>query len=136
MQNDRLYVFEEICRDWVELQVDLGKLSFRPDPGQIGSYWSSTKGAGVQIDVAAAAMSSKQALLGECKWGDEAISKSVLTDFIERCKKVTFLDPDWRVQHVMFARAGFTPATAQEASRLGVRLVDLAEIEDELAAEL
>lgn len=68
--------------------------------------------------------------------GDEPVPKSVLTDFIERSKKVTFLDPDWRVQHVMFARNGFTAASKEEASRLSVRLVDLAEIEDDLAAEV
>jgi len=134
-----LYVFEEVCRDWVAQQADLGKLGFRPDAGQIGAYWQSTREARVALDVAVANASEQRLFLGECKWGEGEVSRRVLTDLIERSRRMPQLaDPEsgWRADYALFAREGFTVATRDAARELGVRLVMLDEIEDALAAEV
>lgn len=134
-----LYVFEEICRDWVEQQADLGALGFRPDVGQIGSYWQSAKQPRVALDVAAASVSKKRLFIGECKWGAGDVPRSVLTDLIERSSKMPQLADaasGWRADYALFARTGFTAATQSSARELGVRLVTLDEIEDALAGEV
>ena len=124
----------------MEQQADLGKLGFRPDVGQIGAYWQSAKNARVALDVAAANLSEQRLFLGECKWGEGEVSRSILTDLILRSKKLPQLaggaEPGWRADYALFARTGFTAATRLAARDLGVRLVTLEEIEEDLAAEV
>jgi AAA+ ATPase superfamily predicted ATPase len=61
-RNLRVFVgvsaFEELAREWVQVQGKAGKLPFAPDA--IGSHWSSQ----VQVDIG----KTHKILLGECKW--------------------------------------------------------------------
>ena len=64
----------------------------------------------------------------------------MLTDLIERSRRMPQLaDPattGWRADYALFARVGFTAATKAAARDLGVRLVTLDELEDDLAGEV
>jgi AAA+ ATPase superfamily predicted ATPase len=124
--------FEELAREWVIAQGRLGLLPFTPRA--VGSHW----GAGVQVDVVGVNWPAKSILLGECKWGSEAVRADVLRDLIDdKTPRLLTTLPDggsgWRVHHALFARAGFTEATAQAAAQARVRLVDLSEIDAGLA---
>ena len=124
------YVFEELCREWAAVTPDLG---FRPE--EVGTYWSQARGQAVQLDVVAVHPNEKRLFLGEAKWGLDSISRKVLTDLIERSRRLSAVsEPGWKTQYGLFSRAAFTPATRQAAQELDVLLIDLAHLEDQLVA--
>ena len=112
--------FEELCREWVIGQARLGRLPFTPE--LVGSHWS----VDTQVDVVAINWQEKAILLGECKWGTEAVGRSIVRDLIEKSVKVT-PGNDWRVILALFSRAGFTDAAIQE-NEMGLN-IDLATID-------
>ena len=69
-------------------------------------------------------------LVGECKWGAEAVNKAIVRDLLDRTVPLTVADlPEggagWRVTPALFARAGATPAaraTLEEAGGVVVHL--------------
>lgn len=115
-----LTAFEELCREWVLRQAVRGALPFMPD--RIGSYWSKE----TQVDVVAIRWDTKHILLGEAKWGTDAVGRKVLMELLDKTPKVV---PDkgtgWTVHYALFARAGFTDAARDEADKYHVMLVDL-----------
>jgi len=124
------YVFEELCREWVWVAADRGGLGFTPEV--VGSYWARSRRKGVQLDVVAVSRRDKRLFIAEAKWGTSAVSRQVLTDLVERSRRMPQVSAGWPVEYGLFARAGFTPATQEEAQRIGARLVDLAELEQAL----
>ncbi len=126
------YVFEDLCREWTLSAGALGKLDFEPE--LVGSYWRQQRGQGVQLDVVAANRREKKLLIGECKWGREPISRNILLDLIERSRRMPQVSEGWQAQYILFGREGFTPAARAAAQELGVRLVDLLELESTLAS--
>ena len=121
------YVFEELCRQWVWVEVDQGGLGFIPEA--VGAYWSRSQRQGVQLDVVAASRRDKRLFIAEAKWGVGPVSRRVLTDLVRRSQRMPQVSAGWPVEYGLFAREGFTPATREEAERTGARLVDLAELE-------
>ena len=132
--NFRAFValtFEDVCRDWVLKQAQTGKLPFAPD--NVGSHWSKA----VQVDVAAIAWRERQILLGECKWGDHPLGRSVVVELIEEKTEKVLRDlPDdgqeWQVHYAFFARSDFTAAARAEAEAVGAQLVDLERLDTDL----
>ncbi len=99
--------FEELARQWVQIQSKQGKLSFTPE--RIGSHWDKS----VQVDVVAINWHTHQILLGECKWGRQAVGKGVIDELVEsKTPKVLKSLPKngagWQVEYAFFARVGFT----------------------------
>ena len=126
--------FEELARAWVMARGRRGDLPFIPQT--VGGHW----GGRVQVDVVGVNWAAKSILLGECKWGSDAVRLDVLRDLIDdKTPRLLITLPDggsgWHVHHVLFARAGFTEATVQAATQAGARLVDLAEIDADLAGK-
>jgi hypothetical protein len=120
--------FEQLSRQWVQEQRKANLLPFRPFI--IGSHWSRT----TQIDVVGVNWESKDILLGECKWGDGPVSRTVLRELIEQKTRKVLADlpqaaPGWTVHYTFFARAGFTPAAQQYAGEHNMILVDLQALE-------
>lgn len=134
--NFRAFValaFEDVCLAWLVAQARQEKLPFAAD--NVGAHWSNT----VQVDVVAINWREKQLLLGECKWGDAPISRSILTELIEvKTPKVLADLPDgganWTVHYALFARQAFTEATQLLAAEKQVQLVTLPQIEADLQA--
>jgi hypothetical protein len=125
--------FEQLCQEWVNAQAHQGDLAF--DPEQIGSHWSRR----VQIDVVAIDFAQKKILLGECKWQDAAVGRSVIRELIEEKTPKLFLDlgwseDDWQVSYVFFSRNRFTSPSAEYASMHDIVLIDLEALEKGLSA--
>lgn len=123
--------FEDLCRNWTLAQARKGTLPFIPEI--VGSHWAQD----VQVDVAAINWREQAILLGECKWGVDAVGRSVVRELVEiKTPKVLQTLPDggdgWDVYHVLFARAGFTDAARVEAQSHGATLVDLQELDQDL----
>jgi len=117
--------FEDLCREWVLAKARAGKLPMVPE--LVGSHWS----ANVQVDVVAVNWHDKAILLGECKWGVEAVRRSVIRELVEKAPKVV-AGEGWQVHFAYFARAGFTDAAREEAHTMGAILVELETLDKDL----
>jgi AAA+ ATPase superfamily predicted ATPase len=113
-----LTAFEDLCREWVLVKARAGMLPMAPEV--VGSHWS----ANAQVDVAAVNWHDKAILLGECKWGVDAVARPVIRELIAKAPKV-IPGEGWQVHYAYFARAGFTDAARQEARTVNALLVDL-----------
>ena len=122
--------FEELCRAWVLSQARAGKLSFVPEIA--GSHWAQD----VQMDVVAINWRERAILLGECKWGVDAVGRSILRELLDKAPFVLQALPeggaDWTTHYALFARAGFTEAAREDAQTHHVVLVDLARLDEDL----
>ncbi|MBV7340029.1 ATP-binding protein [Chloroflexi bacterium TSY] len=122
-------VFEELCREWTLIQARQGKLPLQPE--LVGSHWARN----AQVDVLAINWRERAILLGECKWGSEAVGFPVIRKLVEQASKVVPGD-DWNVSYAFFARAGFTAPAREEAERVGALLVDLATLDRDLRQDM
>lgn len=125
--------FEDLCREWTLVQARTGRLPFAPEI--VGSHWAQD----VQVDVVALNWREQAILLGECKWGVGAVSRSVVRELgEEKTPKVLQSLPDsgegWTTYHALFARAGFTDAARGEAQTYKATLIDLATLDQDLQA--
>lgn len=121
--------FEELCQEWVLSQARADKLPFAVE--QVGSHW----GGGTQVDVAAINWRDKALLLGEAKWGTDAVGRNVIQELIhEKTPQVLALLPHsgWTVHYTFFARRGFTDAAQKLASEHNTQLVDLTRLDHDL----
>jgi AAA+ ATPase superfamily predicted ATPase len=123
--------FEELSRLWVLEQGRADALPFQIR--EVGSHWSRR----VQVDVVAINWSDHAILLGEAKWGTDAVGRGVIRDLIEvKAPKVLRDLPgegeSWHVHYAFFARSGFTDAARAEAESAGARLVDLERLDADL----
>ncbi len=119
------HTFEELCREWVALEGDAGRLPFVPE--KVGSFWSRE----AQVDVVAVNWMEKAILLGECKWSRQPVGRSVITDLVKKTSSVVPAG-EWRVHHAVFARAGFTAAAQAEAEKHRALWVDLERLDRDL----
>jgi AAA+ ATPase superfamily predicted ATPase len=116
-----LTAFEELCRRWVILQGDAGRLPFVPE--RVGAYWDRH----TQIDVAAINWAERALLLGEARWTAQPVGMDVLKSLQAKASAVRPAS-DWAVGYVLFSRSGFTAPLQSHAESEGVRLVTLEEI--------
>jgi uncharacterized protein len=127
--------FEDLSRQWVTEQGRAGNLPLEVQ--EVGSHWSRT----VQVDVVAVNWAERAILLGECRWGADAVNRAVIRELIElKTPKVLKDLPEaaggWRVHHAFFARAGFTDAARAGAEAAGAILVDLTALDADLRRTL
>lgn len=120
------HTFEEMCREWVGISAEMEMLTFLPE--SIGSYWSKQ----AQVDVMAINWRTKDVLLGECKWGQQAVGREVVQTLIDKTGKVLPKQVKWRVHYAFFARSGFTSAALTLAQEHRAQLVTLAQIESDM----
>jgi AAA+ ATPase superfamily predicted ATPase len=118
--------FEDLCREWVLIRARACKLAFIPEV--VGSHWSSN----VQVDVVAVNWHEKAILLGECKWGTDAVGRTVIRELIDKGSKVV-PGEGWQITYAYFARAGFTDAAREEAQNINAVLLDLETLDKDLA---
>lgn len=125
--------FEEICRTWTLEQAAAGRLPFLPD--MVGRHWAND----VEIDVVAINWRQRQLLLGECKWGVDAVGSDVIESLVNvrAARVLAKLEGEgWQTHFVFFARVGFTEAARSHAAVVGARLVDLSMIDADLSASV
>jgi hypothetical protein len=99
----------------------------------VGSHWAQD----VQLDVVAVNWREKAILLGECKWGVDAVGRSILRELLDKTPLVLQALPEggagWTAWRALFARAGFTEAAQADARAHEVTLVDLARLDEDLS---
>lgn len=133
------YTWEELCREWVLRASAKGTLPLSID--QVGSVWTKT----AQIDVVGINTMEKTLVLGECKWGTQAMGRSVLVDLVHKTAEIVPKQGQWRVLYLAFARAGWSEQAHQFAQEhkasqptgnnwrsVGLQLIDLAQVDKDL----
>jgi AAA+ ATPase superfamily predicted ATPase len=100
--------WEELARQWVDRPAVAATLGFLPQA--VGSHWSRT----VQTDVVAVSWQERTILIGECKWGADAVNRQTVRHLLDQTipRTVAALPDEgqgWRVIPTLFARAGATP---------------------------
>jgi hypothetical protein len=123
---------EDLARQWVRERGYTGALPFVPEV--VGSHWSRK----VQADVVAINWMEQAILIGECKWGADAVDRQTVRDLLDRTIPLTLADlPEggahWRVYPALFARTGVTPAGRTALTEADGILVDLTILFDDLA---
>jgi AAA+ ATPase superfamily predicted ATPase len=123
--------YEEVCRSWVYRASHRGRLPFEVQ--HIGSHWSR----GVQVDVVGLNWQAKSILLGECKWGIDAVSRDVVTELIDTktplvLKTLPNGGANWSVHYAVFSRAGLTPAAQALAKTYNATVVNLEKLDRDL----
>jgi uncharacterized protein len=83
------------------------------------------------VDVVAVSWRERAILLGEARWSPDPVEPPVLRELVARASLVV-PEPDWQVHYALFARAGFTDATRQEAEAQDTRIVDLEALDRDL----
>jgi len=123
--------FEELCRAWVVRASSAKRLPFEIQ--DVGSHWSRR----VQIDIVGINWSKKEILAGECKWGADAVARSVLQELSEiklprLLKDLPEEGEGWKAHTIAFSRAGFTPAAQEIARANKTMLINLAQLDRDL----
>ena len=135
------YTWEELCREWVLRAGAAGVLPHLPD--QVGGAWNSK----TQVDVAGINTMERTLILGECKWTLSAIERKVMAELVEqKTAKVMPSHGKWRVFFVGFSRSGWSkgavefqeqinqkPVKGENWISTGMRLLDLSQLDDDLA---
>lgn len=119
-----LTAWEDLARQWVRWSSQTGQLGWVPQV--IGSHWSRH----VQVDVVAINWQERQVLIGECKWGDDAVSRTIVRDLIATKTPLLLADlpnggAGWTIRHAIFACAGLTAAARAELETHNGLVVDL-----------
>ena len=118
-----MYTFEELCREWVYIAAETGRLSFLPQ--YVGSHWSATE----QIDVVAINWDEATVLYGECKWKhNSALNGKEVKKLLRQAEKIQLTTRSGNAlakQHIFFSRTGFTDPAQELARSEGAILVDL-----------
>jgi hypothetical protein len=105
-------------------------------PEYIGSHWSRR----VQVDVVAINWQTRDILLGECKWGADAVDRKIVRELIDGKTPLVLAElpnggAGWRVHYAIFTRASATAAARQDLMARGGLLVDLERLYQDLATE-
>jgi uncharacterized protein len=126
------HTFEELCREWVYVTAETGRLSFLPQ--RVGSHWRATE----QIDVVAVNWDEGVVLYGECKWKrDNPLNEAEVKKLFKRTEQIGLTTRGGNLlqrQHVFFSRSGFSDPARALAQAEGAILVDLAYLDEVLAA--
>jgi hypothetical protein len=133
------HTWEELCREWTLRAGAQGVLPFLPD--QVGSAWNTN----TQIDVAGINRMGKTLILGECKWGQTASERPVLSSLIDKAARIVSPQGKWQVYFLGFARNGWTngahayrdevertPPFGKNWRSAGMRLLDLEQVDRDL----
>lgn len=116
--------FPQLAREWLQVQSEVGKLPFELEA--TGSFWNNR----VRMDVVGINRSSRNILLGECKWRPDPVEPLEVRALTETKARWVLQDlPDegegWQVHYAFFARKGFLPAAYGQLQRFGGLAVNL-----------
>ncbi len=108
------HTWEELCREWTLRAGVRNILPFTAD--QVGSSWTRQ----AQVDVVGINSMEKSIFLGECKWQDRSVSRSVLRQLVAKTGEIVPKQGRWQVYYLGFARDGWTEAAQTYANEFSV----------------
>ena len=111
-------VFERICRDWMIREAGENRLPFFFI--QMGRWWGGNPQTRRQEEIDIMAISRTEAILGECKWMNELVSREVFDNLLRRSRLFCYE----KIHLYMFSKNGFTEGCRKAARQYeNVRLI-------------
>ena len=117
-------VFEDICRQWVELRNSADRLPVKFT--EIGRWWGVDPSQGVDssqdVDITipiVAHLDDSHALFGDCVWSDEPANADILASLNDKSQLFRHTNK----YLFLFSRSGFSEECAALAEQLGANLV-------------
>ena len=113
------FVYEDVCRErmWDLNAEDAWPFHFT----KLGRYWDNK----CEIDITALDPEGRNLILGECKYGQDAVGLSVLRDLEAKAENVLWEKSKRKVWYVLFGASGFTDELKEyAASRDDLLLLD------------
>ncbi|MBX3055884.1 MAG: ATP-binding protein [Anaerolineae bacterium] len=131
--------WREICQEWLLYASDRGEL---PVPIQVvGGEWKRS----FEVDVVGIDEGSRSLILGTTHWREEPVGAEVIQELVQKTAAIIPRNESWRVYYVGFSAHGWTPTAQARAEAaltaskprnrwemVGVRLLDLAAVDDDL----
>lgn len=118
--------FEEICREWLQLQAQQQALPFEPE--LVGSEWNNE----AQVDVVAVNHREKKIILGECKWTGDRLRREVVAELVfDKIPKI-LPGKDWTAHYYFFSRSGYTPEALKEIEQHSGHAITFAQVDKDL----
>lgn len=126
--------FPELARNWLQVQSDAGKIPFSLEA--VGSFWNNR----VQLDVVGVNWTSRDILLGECKWRPDPVDVLQVRALTETKARWVLQDlpaqgDGWQVHYAIFARKGFLPAAYNQLQKFDGLAVNLSSVDAVLGQE-
>lgn len=103
------HMFEQICKDYLLRKNSHGQLPILFT--NIGRWWGTDKTKRQEVEIDLVANDGTNYLLGECKWRNEAVDYTVLSDLREKAD--IFCKQRDRTWFVLFSKSGFTDAVLE-----------------------
>lgn len=100
------HMFEQICKDYLLRKNSHGQLPILFT--NIGRWWGTDKTKRQEVEIDLVANDGANYLFGECKWRNEAVDYTVLSDLREKAD--IFCKQRDRTWFVLFSKSGFTDA--------------------------
>jgi hypothetical protein len=136
------YTWEELCREWTLRAGAAKEIPYLPD--KVGSAWNPR----AQVDVVGMNSMEKTLILGECKWTTSANDRKAISSLVEqKAAQIVPTRGKWKVFFLGFSRSGWTsgahtyqnqvnqePIAGPNWVSTGMRLVELSEVDQELAS--
>jgi AAA+ ATPase superfamily predicted ATPase len=118
-------VFEKVCKDYLYRKNSQGELPILFT--SIGRWWGTNPKDRKQVEIDLIAEDDNSYLMCECKWRNEALGMSVLSELQRKadvfCKKRS------QTWYVLFSKSGFTKAVIEESLKdTSIILVDMQEL--------
>jgi hypothetical protein len=118
-------VFEKVCKDYLYRKNSQGELPILFT--SIGRWWGTNPKDRKQVEIDLIAEDDNSYLMCECKWRNEALGMSVLSELQRKadvfCKKRS------QTWYILFSKSGFTKAVIEESLKdTSIILVDMQEL--------
>jgi len=124
LPNHVASTFEDICQEVVWEAIRRGKLD---SYSEVGRWWYGED----EIDIVGLAPDTDRILLAECKWTNEPVSQSLVSQLHEKAERVRW-GPDTRDEEfALFSKSGFVDGLAEDVGD-NWSLFDLSELEADL----
>lgn len=137
------FTWRELCSQWLLRASAAGQI---PVPvGQIGGFWLRS----LEVDLVGIDRLEKSLVLAVCEWNTAPAGSKVMEELVKKTATVVPAEDTWTVYYVGFSSSGWEEGVLEEAEKLamakkkgknwksaGVRLVDLATVDEDMAVWL
>jgi AAA+ ATPase superfamily predicted ATPase len=134
--------WEELCREWVLQASSQDEIPVSIE--EVGSEWAR----GYIVDVVGVSDAEKSLVLGDCLWSAEAAGAETIKELVDKTAQVVPRKGRWSVYYTLFSASGWSPEAKEHAESiavsgdtgrskkkwnpLGIRLLDLKEVDSDL----
>jgi AAA+ ATPase superfamily predicted ATPase len=131
--------WQEMCREWVLRASAKGQIPIPVE--EVGSEWAKN----YVVDVTGISEAASSLVLGDCYWTEEPVGIAAVDELVQKTSTIVPKnDQTWSIYYVIFSAQGWTKEAQLHAEQVvtdgrrkrwhtvGIRLVDLEELDADL----